>query len=87
MTILSILATTVGSLMALASLPQIYKIYKRKSAKDISALSFSFYILGGIIWMLYGIELKSFAVIFSNSLSVLTSAIVLFQWFLYGRTN
>jgi len=86
MTILSILATIFGSVMALASLPQIYKIYKRKSAKDISAISYSFFMVGGIIWLLYGIELKSSAVIISNTLSAATAFIVLMGWFLYGRT-
>lgn len=85
MTILAILATVMGSVMALAILPQIIKIYKRKSAKDISAISYSFFTIGGIIWLLYGIELNSFAVIFSNSLSVLTSLIILWGWYLYGR--
>ncbi len=85
MTLLSILATIMGSVMALASLPQIYKIFKRKSAKDISALSYSFYIIGGIIWLLYGIELQSFAVILSNTLSALLSLAVLTGWFFYGR--
>jgi len=85
MTMLSILATAFGSFMALASLPQIYKIYKRKSAKDISAISYSFYSIGGLVWLLYGIEIKSSAVILSNTLSMLTSLSVLIGWFLYGR--
>jgi len=87
MTFLSILATITGSVMALASLPQIYKIFKRKSAKDISALSYSFYTIGGIIWLLYGIELNSFAVILSNTLSATTSISVLVGWYKYGRKH
>lgn len=87
MTVLSILATISGSVMALASIPQIYKIFHRKSAKDISAISYSCYTLGGLIWLLYGIELGSSAVIISNSLSSTTSILVLIGWFLYGRNN
>jgi MtN3 and saliva related transmembrane protein len=85
MTILSILATVFGTIMAFGSLPQIYKIFRRKSAKDISAISYSIYALGGIVWLLYGLELESFAVILSNSLSTSTSLIVLLGWFIYGR--
>jgi MtN3 and saliva related transmembrane protein len=81
------LATISGSVMALAALPQIYKIFKRKSAKDISAISYSLFTLGGIIWLLYGIELNSFAIILSNSLSAITSVSVLTGWFLYGRVS
>jgi MtN3 and saliva related transmembrane protein len=79
------LATISGSVMALAALPQIYKIFKRKSAKDISAISYSLFTLGGIIWLLYGIELNSFAIILSNTLSAITSVSVLTGWFAYGR--
>ena len=85
MTILSILATIAGSGMALACIPQIHKIFKRKSAKDISEISYSLFIIGGIIWLLYGIELGSYAVIISNTLSIITSVLVLIGWFLYGR--
>ncbi len=49
MTILSVLATISGSVMALAALPQIYKIFKRKSAKDISAISYFLFTVGGIM--------------------------------------
>jgi len=87
MSILSILATISGSGMALAALPQIYKIFKRKSAKDISAISYSCFTIGGIIWLLYGIELNSFAIILSNTLSATSSISVLVGWFLYGRSS
>jgi len=85
MTILSILAATLGSLMVLASLPQIYKIFKRKSAKDISAISYSCFTINNVVWILYGIELGSYAVILSNALSAITCVIVLLGWYLYGK--
>ncbi len=85
MSILSVLATISGGGMALAALPQIYKIFKRKSAKDISAISYSLFTIGGTIWLLYGIELNNRAVIISNSLSAITAILVLVGWFLYGR--
>jgi len=66
MTILAVIAATSGSLMVFASLPQIIKIYRRKSAKDISAISYSLFAINNLIWILYGIELSSYAVILSN---------------------
>jgi len=85
MTILSILATISGSLMALANFPQVYKIFKRKSAKDISAITYSVYILGAIIWILYGIEIKSMPVLVSNLIGITAAILILTGWFLYGR--
>lgn len=85
MSILSYLAMVFGSIMALANFPQVYKIFKRKSAKDISAITYSVYILGAIIWLLYGIEIKSIPVLVSNIIGITTSILILIGWFLYGR--
>jgi len=85
MSILSILATISGSIMALASLPQIYKIFKRKSARDISALSYSFFAVGGIIWLLYGIEINNFPLILANVFGVINLGLVIIGWLIYGR--
>ena len=85
MSILPALAMIFGSVMAFAALPQIYKIFKRKSAKDISAVSYSLFAIGGIIWLAYGLELNNSAIILSNTLSTITSISVLVGWFAYGR--
>jgi len=85
MTILSILATIFGTLSGLANFPQALKIFKRKSAKDISILTYSIFFIGAIIWILYGIELKNFAVIIANIFGVINIGLVILGWFFYGR--
>ena len=85
MTILSILATTFGIVSGIANLPQAIKIFKRKSAKDISILTYSLLLIGAITWILYGIELKNFAIIITNSFGALNIGLVVIGWFLYGR--
>lgn len=85
MTILSLLATIFGTAMALANLPQAYKIFKRKSAKDISIITCSILTIGAIIWVLYGIEIKSFPLILSNIVGTIGVLLVVLGWFMYGR--
>jgi MtN3 and saliva related transmembrane protein len=85
MTILSILATIFGTIMAFANIPQSYKIFKRKSAKDISILTYLIFFIGTVIWALYGLEIKNFPLIIANSFGVLFIGIVIIGWFLYGR--
>jgi len=68
MTTLSVLATIFGSLMAIANFPQAFKIFKRKSAKDISIITYIILFIGAIIWILYGIEIASFPLWISNSI-------------------
>lgn len=85
MTVLSILATIFGTIGGLANLPQAYRIFKRKSAKDISILTYSIILVGCIIWILYGIELRNFPVIITNSLGTINVTLVIIGWLLYGR--
>ena len=86
MTILSILATIFGTAAGLANFPQAYKIFKRKSAKDISILTYLILLVGVTIWILYGIEIKNFPVIITNTFGAVNIGLVVLGWFLYGRS-
>lgn len=85
MTFLSVLATVFGAVSGLANFPQAYKIFKRKSAKDISIITYSVVFIAGIVWLFYGIEIKNAAIIVLNSLVILNVGLVLIGWFKYGR--
>jgi len=85
MTILSILATVSGIAGTFAFIPQVYKIFKRKSAKDISIASYLFLLITGIIWVLYGLEIQSFPLVITNLLGSLLLVFIIVGWFLYGR--
>jgi len=84
MTTLSILATIFGTLGGLANLPQWVKIFKRKSAKDISVITYTFVFIAAIIWLLYGIEIKDFPLIIANIFGSINIALVLVGWYMYG---
>lgn len=85
MTILSTLAMISGSIGAFAMFPQVYRIFKRKSAQDISILSYSFLLATGIIWVLYGLEIQSFPLVISQSIGNLAGFLIVVGWLLYGR--
>ena len=85
MTILEILATGFGIGTGIANIPQIIKIFRNKSAKDISIITMTIFLLSSIVWLLYGIELSSFALISANILYVITYVIIIFGFVLYGR--
>lgn len=87
MTLLSVLATIFGSLSGIAGFPQAYKIFKRKSAKDISIITYLLLFTGAIIWILYGIEINNFALIITNIFGALNLGLVVIGWFLYGRIS
>lgn len=66
----SVLATTFGSLMSVAHFPQAYKIWLRKSSKDVSLLAYTIFSLGTIVWLVYGILLSDLPIIISYSIGV-----------------
>jgi MtN3 and saliva related transmembrane protein len=61
-------------------LPQVIKIYRTKSVKDLSLLAILQFILGIFLWLIYGIYLNSFVIILANSVTffILLAALVLF---------
>jgi MtN3 and saliva related transmembrane protein len=84
MTILSTLATIFGIIVGFANVPQIYKMFKTKSAKDISKLTYSILLIGAIIWIFYGFEIKKFPVIIMHILVTIEFIIILIGCKLYG---
>jgi MtN3 and saliva related transmembrane protein len=50
------LGTIGGVLMTLALLPQLIKLYRTRSAKDLSAWSYILYAVGILFWCFYGIS-------------------------------
>jgi len=83
MSILSYLASIAGVSMGLSSIPQIYKIFTRKSASDISKITHIIIVIGALIWMLYGFEITSIPIILSNFIGIITNAIILIGCYWY----
>jgi MtN3 and saliva related transmembrane protein len=83
--VLETLATITGVASSFAMLPQIYRIFKRKSAKDISIWTYLYMLGAGVIWILYGLNIQSFPIWVSNLIGSLTMIGIIVGWFLYGR--
>lgn len=65
-------------MMSLGYYPQAFKIWKLKSAKEISLINYLILSVGTVIWLLYGIVIKDWVIIISFGVSVLGSWLVLF---------
>jgi len=85
MTFLAILATIFGLGEGLFNLPQANRIFRRKSAKDLSIITYSFQLISVIVWFFYGVEIYNLPIIISNVFAAITLSLVIFGWFLYGR--
>jgi MtN3 and saliva related transmembrane protein len=67
-------------------IPQIMRVFKLKSAHDISLLFTSFLLVGMVSWLIYGITMKLVQLIIWNSIGVLTVSTLLYAKLKYGRS-
>jgi MtN3 and saliva related transmembrane protein len=74
----TIIGFTAAILTMFGFLPQVIKIYKTKSVKDISLVTLVQFTFGIALWVLYGIYLKNPIIILANAVSLSTLIIALF---------
>lgn len=60
-----------------ANFPQTYKIIKSKSTEDISTATYIMLLLGGLLWVTYGILRSDLPVIIANGISASSCAFIL----------
>jgi|APSaa5957512622_1039677.scaffolds.fasta_scaffold53978_2 MtN3 and saliva related transmembrane protein len=85
MSILATLATAFGIGSGLFNLPQIIKIFQRKSAKDISVITYIGLLAGTVVWILYGLELNNMPIILTNGFAGASFILILLGCYLYGK--
>ena len=66
-----------GLLTTTAFIPQVLKIYRTKSGKDISARMISLFTAGLVLWLIYGILLRSLPLILSNVVTLILSLAII----------
>lgn len=75
-----IIGLTAAALTTSAFVPQVYKTYKTKSVDGLSLTMYIVFLTGIILWLIYGIHLKSLAMILSNIVTgLLALLLILFK--------
>ena len=65
-------------LTTISFLPQLIKIWTSKSAEDVSAVMFAFFVCGVLLWIVYGWEIHSPPVIVANVVTCILASTILF---------
>jgi MtN3 and saliva related transmembrane protein len=60
-----------------AFVPQAYKVWKTKSAKDISLLMFLIFTTGVASWLVYGVLTNNLPIIFANIVTLFLAFLIL----------
>lgn len=81
LTLTGFIGTAAGFVSTITFLPQVIKIWKTKSTKDLSSLTLLFLFLNVSLWLIYGILIKDFPIMGTNGI-VLSMIIIMiyFKW-------
>ncbi|MCU0568631.1 MAG: SemiSWEET transporter [Oculatellaceae cyanobacterium Prado106] len=84
MNAITLLGLVAGACTTIAFLPQLLKVWRSKSAKDISILWLITFICGVSLWLVYGILLHQPPIVIANSITLGLTAVILFFKLKYG---
>jgi MtN3 and saliva related transmembrane protein len=80
-----VLGFIAGAFITLAFIPQVWRLYKLKSSREISLPFSILFLVGGICWLLWGIERHLVPVIMWNAISLVLVGAMLFAKLKYGE--
>ena len=66
-----ILGLIAATLTTISFMPQVYKTWKTKSTEGLSLTMYLILFIGVVLWLIYGIHLKSLPVILANGITSL----------------
>jgi MtN3 and saliva related transmembrane protein len=58
-------------------LPQVYKTWKTKSAEGLSLTMYITFFIGVVLWLIYGIHLKSLPMVLANGITTISSFLLI----------
>ena len=73
-----------GLLTTVAFLPQAFKIWRSRSARDVSLAMFVCFCVGIVLWVVYGVMLGSLPVILANVATLCIAVTILVFKIRYG---
>ncbi len=79
-----VLGLIAGGLIAVSFVPQIWKLFKLRSAKEISLPFTCLQMAGGILFLIYGLVLSLPAIIATNILNTILVSLILYAKLRWG---
>ncbi|MDZ8071122.1 MAG: SemiSWEET transporter [Nostoc sp. DedQUE08] len=77
MDFITILGLAAATITTISFLPQMFKTWQTKSAKDVSLVTLITFISGVFLWLIYGIYLQSLPIILANAITLVFNLIIL----------
>lgn len=70
MAFIDTLGIVAGTLTTIAFLPQMWKTWQSKSAKDVSLIMLITFMSGLLLWLIYGFYLNALPIILANGITL-----------------
>ena len=77
MNTITIIGLIAAAFTTISLFPQLIKVWKTKSTKDILTSMFSLYCGGVLLWFVYGVYLKDLPIMIANSLAFIQALVIL----------
>jgi MtN3 and saliva related transmembrane protein len=74
---LQILGFVAGILTTAAFVPQVVRVWRTRSTTDISLAMFLLFSLGVLLWLVYGVSIRSTPVVAANAVTLVLSVAIL----------
>ncbi|MBC3756942.1 SemiSWEET transporter [Hyunsoonleella sp. SJ7] len=68
-----------------AFLPQVYKTWKTKDVSSLSLPMLLIFLVGIILWLIYGIFLNSPSMVFANAVTVISATLLIYFKIRYSK--
>ena len=78
-----ILGTTGCLVICASAIPQVIKTYRTKSSGDLSIMYLAVLLFGMVLLQGYSLYIMDFVFIFGNTLSMITTGLLIMLWFRY----
>ena len=74
---ITLLGMIAGALTTIAFLPQLFKVWRSKSAKDISMTWLVIFSSGVFLWLIYGLLLGQLPIVLANAVTLSLTGVIL----------
>ena len=73
-----------GALTTIAFIPQVWRVWQTRSARDLSLSMYLIFTAGVALWLVYGLSLGALPIIVFNSVTLVLAATVLAMKIRFG---
>lgn len=82
---IEVLGLVAGAVSTSSLVPQVIRVFKLKSAREISVLFNSLFLVGLLMWLGYGVLQALLPIILWNAIGVVLACILLYAKVRYGK--